>query len=159
MRVADIKRRLTGFSTPFGGISWQPEESEEQSARRVIAYLEDRRILYDPFEVEVPEYGAESVLDIRRFVTSEIGALGAQSPLADNLRAIRAACRKFLNAIDSDDRPHAGARYWGHSRWSFDRALGELRNAIGVHVALIASRYEFDVEDDLARILPVEDVD
>ncbi len=161
MRFSDIARRLTGFSTPLVGLSWQPPESEEQVARRVIAYLDDRRVLYQPSELEVPAHCAMSVLDIRRFVTAEIGSLDRQSPLAANLRAIRAACRKFLAVVDETAIDEGGWQYarpgrWGYQSWVFATALGELRGVVGIHVALtlIASRH--GVEDDLARILPTE---
>ena len=33
-------------------------------------------------------------------------------------------------------------------------ALGELRATIGYHVAFMAAKWEIDVENDLARVLP-----
>ena len=156
MRLSDIARRLTGFSTPLVGLSWQPPETEEQVARRVIADLEDRRVLYDPSELEVPAHCVISVLDIRRFVTAEIGSLDSQSPLAANLRAIRAACRKFLAVVDEADWQYARPGRWGYQSWVFATALGELRGVVGIHVALIASRHGVHVEDDLPRIPPTE---
>jgi len=55
MKFTEIANRLTGISTPFGGASWQPAELEIAGARRVIAFLEDRRVLYDPCQMEVPD--------------------------------------------------------------------------------------------------------
>jgi hypothetical protein len=48
MKFSEIANRLTGISTPFGGASWKPAEMEIEGARRVIAFLEDRRVLYEP---------------------------------------------------------------------------------------------------------------
>jgi hypothetical protein len=45
MKFSEIANRLTGISTPFGGASWQPADMEIAAARRVIAFLEDRRVL------------------------------------------------------------------------------------------------------------------
>jgi hypothetical protein len=56
MKFSEIANRLTGISTPFGGASWQPAEMEIAGARRVIAFLEDRRVLYDPCQMEVPSW-------------------------------------------------------------------------------------------------------
>jgi len=121
-------------------------------ARRVLAFLEDRRVLYEPSEMEVPEHCVESVLRIRETLTGELGRLDAGSALPDSLRAMRAACRKFLGAIDGGV-PHS---FWrgSYQSWVFGAALGELRGVIGVHVALIAQRYGLPVERDLARIMP-----
>jgi hypothetical protein len=152
MKFADLARRLTGISTPVIGISWQPEPSETDAARRVLVFLEDRRVLYEPSELEVPEHCVESVLRIREYLTKELGDLDGDSPLGSNLRAIRAACRKFLRMVDGH-RPRLyppGA----YQRWVFDSALGELRGVVGVHVALIAERYGIEVDTDLSRILP-----
>lgn len=46
-----------------------------------------------------------------------------------------------------------------YGAWVFCAAIGELRCAVGVHVAQIAARNSLDVEDDLASILPAEDDD
>lgn len=62
VKFSEIANRLTGISTPFGGTSWQPAELEIAGARRVIAFLEDRRVLYDPCEIEVPDHCVRSVI-------------------------------------------------------------------------------------------------
>ena len=62
MKFSEIANRLTGISTPFGGASWQPAELGIAGARRVIAFLEDRRVLYDPCEMEVPDHCVRSVI-------------------------------------------------------------------------------------------------
>lgn len=40
---------------------------------RVIAFLEDRRVLYAPDELEVPSHCVHSVLEIRHFLSGELG--------------------------------------------------------------------------------------
>jgi len=50
MKFSEIANRLTGISTPLGGVSWQSSDLEVSAARRVIAFLEDRRVLYAPEE-------------------------------------------------------------------------------------------------------------
>jgi hypothetical protein len=39
----------------------------------------------------------------------------------------------------------------------FNQSLGELRSAVGLHVAFLSVRYGIDVEDQLAGILPAAD--
>ena len=41
----EIKNRITGFSFPLFGVSWQPNESEIKIAQNIINQLEDRRVL------------------------------------------------------------------------------------------------------------------
>jgi uncharacterized protein DUF6650 len=75
MKFSEIANRLTGISTPLGGVSWQPTDLEVSAARRVIAFLEDRRVLYAPDELEVPDHCVHSVLEIRHFLSGELGKL------------------------------------------------------------------------------------
>ena len=99
MKFKDIIKRLTGISTPIFGVSWNPENTERDIARQVISYLEDRRVLYNPTEMECPDHCVQSVLQIREFLTSKIGELPEDTEISKSLRAMRAACRKFLNEI------------------------------------------------------------
>ena len=127
MKFSEIANRLTGISTPLGGLSWEASELEISAARRVIAFLEDRRVLYSPSELEVPTHCVHSVLDIRRFLTTELGKVDAHSEFAASLRAMRAACRKFLERVGDDGRHsllYANQRAHVAS-WTFCSTLGE----------------------------------
>jgi hypothetical protein len=100
------------------------------------------------------------VLDIRRFLTTELGKFDHGSELAASLRAMRAACRKFLDQVgaDGDERAILYANHQGHwASWTFYSALGEMRGTFGVHLARIAAQFQLDVEDKLAAILPARD--
>jgi hypothetical protein len=161
VKFTEIAARLTGISTPLGGVSWQATETEMAAARRVISFLEDRRVLYAPDEMEVPAHCVHSVLDIRRFLTVELGKLDNGAELAASLRAMRAACRKFLErvGVDGDDRAvFYYANRPGHwASWTFYGALGEMRGTFGVHLARMAAEFKIDIEDSLAAILPERD--
>lgn len=159
MRFKEVLSRLTGLSTPIFGAQWNPPESEVTIARRVLAYLEDRRVLYNPDSLEVPAHCVDSVIQIRHFLTSEIATLPEKSTLSASLRAMRAACRKFLDTLH-ERQPQIVDAAWrpGHwASWHFNAALGELRGVFGIHVAQIAAQHGLDVEKELASILPVED--
>ncbi len=159
MRFKEIISRLTGLSTPIFGASWNPPEAEITAAKRIIAFLEDRRVLYNHTEMEVPGHCVESVLEIRQFLNAELSHLDPHDELAQNLLAMRAACRKFLDQMQPLE---VHGRFFGaltmnmgsYSGWVFCAALGELRAIFGLHVALIAARHGLDVESNLADILP-----
>ena len=155
MKFSEIANRLTGISTPFGGASWQPAEMEIATARRVVAFLEDRRVLYEPGEMEVPSHCVHSVIGIRHHLSDVLGKLDSGSELAASLRAMRAACRKFLERVGTDGREgiHHGSG-WGFHSWTFGSAPGELRGTFGIHVAKTAAAFKLDMEDRLASILP-----
>lgn len=162
MRFSEIASRLTGVSSPVFGVSWTPPEAEVTAARRVLSFLEDRRVLYEPTTMGIPDHCISSVIEIRRFLTSEIGHLEYGDELTKNLRAMRAACRKFLDQIQAlGDReiylPSPIGNMGSYSAWVFCGALGEMRGVFGLHVAMIAVRNGLDVESELATILPTED--
>lgn len=160
MKFEEIRKRLTGVSCPIFGVQWNPPESHCLVARRVIRFLEDRQVLYVPHDVEIEEYCARSVLEIRSKLTQEMGTLDEGAALLESLRALRAAYRKFLQRVQpSEDRP---PRYRRHDRYdiiyeTFFTALGELRATFGIHIARIAAQHGLDVEKDLASILPDAD--
>jgi hypothetical protein len=159
MKYKEIIKRITGISSPIFGVSWNPENTERDFAKQTVTFLEDRRVLYNPSEMEVPHHCVQSVLQIRQFLTPLISKLPEDNDLAKSLKAMRAACRKFLNKVDGRDgdiiRFGSSSGHW--ASWEFNGAVGELRGVFGVHLAKIAVTYGIDVEDDLAKILPEED--
>jgi hypothetical protein len=158
MKFSEIASRITGISVPIFGVQWNPPESELAVARRTIAFLEDRRVLYTPSELEMPYHCVESILHIREFLTDELGKLDSASQISIHLRAMRAACRKFLAAVQvSDRRIIEFASHQGHyASWIFFSALGELRGVFGIHIANLAASHGLDVEDELATIFPAD---
>ncbi len=162
MKFAEVCSHLTGLSCPIFGASWNPPEPQRVSARRVLAFLEDRRVLYSPSEMEVPQHCVDSVLKIREFLTAEIGKLETTNDLAQTLRAMRAACRKFL-ALTDGPRGNEVLRFGAHpnhwANWEFGSSLGEMRGVFGIQIARLAASHGLDVEDDLGAILPAEDRD
>ena len=94
-----IASRLTGISCPIAGISWIPPVDEQDKARRLLTFLEDRRALYHPYDMEVGDYVVESILEIRERLTADLEDVSKSSLLGESLSAMRAVCRKFLDKI------------------------------------------------------------
>jgi hypothetical protein len=145
-----IVSRLTGISTPVGGISWIPPVDERDKAKRLLTFLEDRRALYHPYNMEVGDYVVKSILEIRERLTSDLEDVNKSSVLGESLTAMRATCRKFLDKVQRPPRK----RYWLEPE--FIDALGELRALFGIHVARLACAYDLELEKDLTSILPPE---
>jgi hypothetical protein len=159
MKFSEVARRLTGISCPIFGISWDPGVAKVASARRVLSYLEDRRVLYAPWNVEIPEHCVDSVLEMRRFLTEQLGQLDDHDEnIAPHLQAMRASCRQFLATTDGLRDGPMGLQpgMWGTQGWMFNDALGEMRAVFGIHIAQLSSKFGIDIEDDLAVILPAE---
>jgi hypothetical protein len=160
LTLGDIARRITGFSTPIFGVSWTPPAAEHDAVRVFLTFLEDRRVLFNPYQLEVEWQVMESIQKLREQCNQTIAALPDRSPALAPLRGIRAACRKFLDEPHSDF-PHMGfhMRRGSPDGPGFFTALGEFRATVGVHVGNLAVTYQIELEPELASILPPEDMD
>jgi hypothetical protein len=163
VRFSEIVGRLNGFSTPIFGVSWTPPVSDVAVARALVAFVEDRRVLFADWNFEVPADCVQSVMDIRKYLVGVVGNSGVADQLRDPSRIMTGYCRRFLDSVGlSEDRRDLDAatrrlfeeeRNW-MSDFRFAQALGELRAGVALQVAVVAAAYGLDVEDDLARTLP-----
>ena len=154
MNFTEIASRLNSIGTPFITVGWVPAKADAAIARKVIRFLEDRRMLFNLCAEEEPHHCYLSALEIRKTLTEELALVSEETDLFKHLMGIRAACRTFL-----DKAPKDVDRFDLHDRYSmrsgqFFIALGELRATIGYHVAVMAAKWEINVENDLARVLP-----
>lgn len=153
--TAETARRITGISLPFGGLQWaDPGPTEGELVRRFLIFLEDRRVLYNPFQLEVESQVERSIHEIREECTRTLQNLGAGSFASTAIRAIREACRRFHDEQQMEF-PHFDGMWNGHrGQPGFFVALGAFRAQVGYQIALLAGHYGIDVEGDLASILP-----
>lgn len=156
-----LAHRLSGFSLPFFGVQWTPPADEREIVRSLLTALEDRRVLFVPYHLEVVSQVTSSVLQMRETLTKTLQALPETSRAAGSIRAMRTACRRFLeeppdfrNLMRWHGGRHAGDE---EGNPSFFVALGELRATFGTHIAALAYQYGLDVEPELASILPSSD--
>jgi hypothetical protein len=145
--------RITSISGFGFGLQWTEVPGDKDIARRVLAFLENRRVLFGDRHWEDEVDCIRSAIEIRNYLTQELGATRPDRSLATSLRAMRAACRKFVEAAGPN-----GVNFYSNRLYReadpFSLALGDLRTLVGVQVALIAFRYDIPVEDDLATIIP-----
>ena len=144
----DLASRVTGISLPVFGVSWNPPVSERQIVREAFVFLEDRRALYNDYVYEMEHEVAGSVHEIRRELTDALKRLPEESEATPCMRAMRAACREYLDATRGDHR------HGGHL--AFTIQLGRLRAMIGVQVAYLAVKYGIDLDGELLRVIPAE---
>ena len=146
IRFQEIASRITGISIPVFGVSWNPPVSERKIVREVLVFLEDRRALYNDYAHEIEDQVTTSVLEMRKNLTDAIQKLPDESNAVPRLRAMRAACREYLDCKDRHFQPS----------FMFLTALGRLRSLCGVNVAYLAVEYGVNIEGELASIVPPE---
>lgn len=144
LKYQELASRLNGIQIPIFGVQWAPADSERKVVREVLIFFEDRRVLYNPCAWEMENQVTESVLRIREELTQAIQRLGEDSKAAPAMRAMRTACREYLNG--------------SHQRYGHDFSidLGRLRALFGLQIAFLAIQYGIDLEDELASIIPPE---
>ncbi|HKA52413.1 MAG TPA: DUF6650 family protein [Candidatus Binatia bacterium] len=140
----EIASRITGVSLPIFGVSWNPPESERKIVRGLLLVLEDRRALFNDYAFEIEHEVSQSVLQIRSEITTTLQRLPEDSEAVGSLRAMRAACREYLDNTRRGFGP----------RFQFMLELGKLRALFGQQIAYLAVKYGLDIEGDLASILP-----
>lgn len=147
--------KFTGISTPVAGLSWELTKTDKEVAQQVVTFLEDRRVLFGDRHMEDELLCYRSAGAIRAFLTEQMQILKKNSPLRHSLGMMRAACRVFM------DRGEPGGsgfeRRFAYGPDGFGYALGDMRTAIGVQLAVILSQFPLEVEESLLRILPPED--
>jgi len=151
LKGQELAARLTGILTPMGRISWKPPVDERDKARRLLVYLAGQRTFHYPYDREIGTFIVQSILDTSERLTRDIKVLSMDSLLRKILRAMQAACRKFL---DENQSPSAG--YGEPYQAQLLCTLGELRALFGIHVARIAFTYDLEVDACLGDILPPE---
>jgi hypothetical protein len=161
MNVRDIVWRIKGFSTPFGGIDWEAPVPQKTVARKLVLYLEDRRVLSAnraiTDSVADPDHCVASVLRIREKLTDLLMDPDIGDRLAEHVGAMRAACRKFLDTVGRSGAVGGSGDRRGDA--TFAAALGELRAVFGIQLGVVAARYGLELPESLAAILPAPDVD
>jgi hypothetical protein len=167
-RASKASKKVTGVSVPFFGLQWEPGVSDAKVAESVIVFMEDRRVLYNPWGAEDGNACVTSVVQIREELTKAIQNSGINATMLKQFREMRAACRRFLdqlslNADVGEDfvveafvKIHGGGETWVNTMGDlrFNQALGELRAVFGERLEAIATKYGITVEDDLAMSFP-----
>lgn len=134
MKFAELLNRLTGVSCPVFGISWNPVDTERSIARRIIIFLEPRRVLYSVYEYESVCRCITSVTEIKNYLTSELQQIDEKSELNSYVRAMRNACNKFLSKCpDCKEFRYHACQNGNINNWIFTSALGEFRGVFGVN--------------------------
>lgn len=93
---------------------------------------------------------------MREFFTHTLSGFQKKDDFSEHIRAMRAACRKFLDTVQQKNGGLILRNSFegGPNSWVFFSALGELRAAIGLHLGIIAVMFGLEIESDLATILP-----
>ena len=151
MRFNEILARITGVSVPIFGIQWQPSTPQIKVARDLMRELEDKRVLYRSEDLEGAHHCVYSVMDMRQKLTMSMQQVDTDDPLYKQLQKIRRASRDFCDVIGSPKFDTLPAPV---QKSLLSRELAKFRQAVGSAVGAISIAYGLDIEDELASIIP-----
>ena len=151
MKFERIFKNITGLSCPIFGIQWNAPAIEADEAKNIFLFLEDKRVLFNPINMEGTGHCAQSVIGIRAELTKRLQVLPSDSNLAKSLKRMRKACQEFSDKLGHPKFLEFDAPV---QKSMLERELFKLREKCGVSVAEIAVAYGLDVDDGLASIIP-----
>jgi len=149
----DQAPRLKGFTIWGFGITWDYSDTEYGRIHDLFVMLENRRVLYDPYQAEVPSGALNSVQELRGELEVALKGLAPDSKAAPLLRVMQRSCRDFLRAtepqIAKDNLNRAPMQ-----RMLFDERLGSFRGVFLIYAAILARSVGVDVHGELKKALP-----
>ena len=147
----DIFRRINGFSTPIFGLSWTPGDYESEKVKKLLIFLENRSVLYAPYNYENPTYCAKSVIEIRKELTTFLAHYQDNKELENLVRSFRQASILFCNVIG---HPNYSTLHGVVQKSILREQLADLRKKAGLAIGALAVSYGYDVDENLATIIP-----
>ena len=144
---------LNGFSTSIGGISWNKTTSSKELFTHLLFFLESKRILVNPIELEFKDWCIESVLEIKQQLVNITQEVKLKDFDADRIRNLIDACNNYLDTVIPMNL--TGIIYKKDGRWedlSFDRAMKEFRASFKQEIEKIEKKYRLKFH----KIIPEE---
>lgn len=122
-----------------------PPDTERSIARRIIIFLEPRRVLYSAYDYESVHPCTTPIAETKNYLTSELQNIDDPSELNTYVRSMRNTCNKFLNKCSDKKEFRCYACQPGNiDNWIFTSAIGELRGVFDVMIRQIAKAYGTD---------------
>jgi len=140
--LRDYLNRVTGVSTSFFGLSWQPPVPERDTLRKLVVELADRRVLYHHGCGMPRRNMIESCERMRASITDALRSLPEESKARPYVDDMRAACHQFQTYVER----YFDESGYGNPEESFYMALGELRGSVGKALADICHHYSISGE-------------
>lgn len=93
--------KITGFSTPVGGVSWEYTQTEKKGIEELFFFLEARRILTNPIEMEIKHWCEQSALEIKHKLTELLSKYDFSEQTIMCFRSMVGACNDFLDRLNN----------------------------------------------------------
>lgn len=89
--------KLNGISVPIGGISWEYTESGQKGIQEMFYYLESKRLLINPKEMEKKEWSEKSAIEIKNKLVDILSRYKYDQNIITIIKQMGDACNEFLD--------------------------------------------------------------
>lgn len=148
-----MKFEISGASFPFGGISWNKSISTKEMFAHLLLFLEAKRILVNPIEMEKKEWCVESVLEIKQKLISITEGMEIKDREKEIILNLIEACNEYLNKVVPMELP--SIIFKNGDKWEdlrFDREMKKFRSVFKQEIQKIENNYKLS----FSKIIPEE---
>lgn len=145
-----MKYELNGISTPIAGISWTKNRTSKDMFSHLFLYLESKRILVNPIEMEKKEWCIESVLEIKNNLVSATENVSLNGFDLQSIRNLIDGCNTYLDTVSPMNLPYIIFKDGEH--WediNFDKAMKMFRSTFKSEINNIEQRYKLQFCKDI----------
>ena len=146
--------KFTGIDTPFGGVSWEYTENESNGIKELFYFLEAKRVLVNPADMEKVSWCGQSSIEIRNKLTELLSKYSFSNDSVNDFRDMVNACNAFLDNMEKVDEQ--GILYKnGNGDWesiNFSKAMKQFRKVFREKIALLSERYRVE----FSKVIPEE---
>lgn len=152
------KPRITGVGALGVTLTAEYVDSNRDVVRRVLNFLEDRRVLWRGeigtghiADVEQAEHCRISAEMIRNLLNLEVNNVRNGGAVEASFKLMRKAARDFCSAAGIDARNFSDQAY-------FNQMLEALRQTVGREVSALAHDFKIELDPDVKHALPPQDL-
>lgn len=145
-----MKYEINGFSTPFGGLSWNKSITGKDLFAHLFLYLESKRILTNPIEMENKEWCITSVLEIKNNLVAFMNGVSLNQFDLTTIRNLIDSCNRYLDTVSSMKLP--SIIYKNGDQWeelNFDKAMKSFRFDFKNEIKRIEEKYKLHFNKEI----------
>lgn len=145
-----MKYELNGISVPFGGISWSKTNSAKEMFSYLLLFLESKRILVNPTEMEIKEWCVKSVLEIKNTLVSITKDIKLKNDEISIITSLIDSCNEYLDIVSPMNLN--GIIYKNGDKWvdlNFDSAMKKFRASFKAQINIIEEKYKIKFNKDI----------
>lgn len=145
--------KLNGISVPIGGISLEYTESGQKGIQEMFYYLESKRLLINPKEMENKEWSEKSAIEIKNKLVDILSRYKYDQNIITIIKQMVDACNEFLDNMQRVEV--RGILYKNlQSDWEdleYGVAMKKFRKIFRDNIKLLAETYNITFSKEIPK--------